>query len=69
MSDEGETGAAAAWLGVCIVAAAISTYSMVNGLLAWPILLLVAWGLRLPWRFGLALAAAAVLIAGPYPGN
>ena len=67
LSGGGGTGVAAAWLGLCIASAAISTYSMVNGLLAWPILLLVAWALRLPWRFGLSLAVAAVLIAGPYP--
>ncbi len=67
LSGGGGTGAAVAWLGLCIASAAISSYSMVNGLLAWPILLLVAWALRLPWRFGLSLAVAAVLIAGPYP--
>jgi hypothetical protein len=67
LTSEGGTGAAAAWLAVCIAAAAVSSYSMVDGLLAWPILLLVAWGLRLPWRWSLTLAAAAVLIAGPYP--
>jgi hypothetical protein len=63
----GGPGPAAAWLGLCIASAAVSTYSMVDGLLAWPILMLVAWGLRLPWRWSLTLAAAALLIAGPYP--
>lgn len=56
----------AAWFAGSLLLAAICTYSMANGVLIWPILLLVAVWLKVPWP-GLALAAAgSVLLPSIY---
>lgn len=54
-------GAAIAWLAASLSAGLVATWTMANGLLVWPILLVLAWVLRLPgsWLLALALLAAA----------
>ena len=54
------------WVALTIIAAAVSTYSMVNGLLLWPVLLLAAYWLRAPRRPLIAIAVAALLLGPPY---
>ena len=63
---EGRPKAARAWLVVSIAAATVATYSMFNGILGWPVLLLLSVGLRLPRLWIGFLALAAVVIVGPY---
>jgi hypothetical protein len=55
-----------AWVAVTIAAAAISTYSMVNGVLLWPVLLLAALWLRMPRRSMAAIAAGTLLFGVAY---
>jgi len=51
----------AAWFAISLLLAALCTYSMANGVLIWPILLLAAVWLKVPWP-GLALAAAGTVL-------
>jgi hypothetical protein len=50
------------WLGVAILVGIIATYSMANGLLVWPVLLLLAFWFRLPRpvKFILLIAGVAM---------
>lgn len=50
-----------AWFAASLLLAAVCTYSMANGVLIWPILLLAAVWLKIP-RSGLALAAAGTVL-------
>jgi hypothetical protein len=50
------------WLVMAIVTGVIATYSMANGLLVWPILLLAAFCLGVPWREKLVLLVAGVVV-------
>lgn len=54
------------WIALTIIAAALSTYSMANGLLLWPVVLLAAFWLRAPRRPMTALIAAAILLGPVY---
>ena len=54
------------WFAVSCVSALVATYSSANGLLSWPILLLLALWLGLPLRFRLALAVNMVLATACY---
>jgi len=55
-----------AWMAACLLLAAACSYSMANGLLIWPALLLAAVRLRVG-RAGIALlGAAALLVLGQY---
>ena len=56
----------APWVVASTVAAAIATYSMANGVLLWPVLLLAALWLRMPRRWLATLAVAALLLGPPY---
>lgn len=68
-------GRGAAWIAASVSLAAAATYSMGSGLLVWPVALVAAICLRVPWRRVVWLAAGAVLIGAPYfyhwqrPGN
>ena len=53
-------------LVAAIVLSAVATYSMANGILIWPVLLLAAIWLRTPRRWILAITASALLVAGSY---
>jgi hypothetical protein len=55
-----------AWIAASIAAATAATYSMANGVLLWPVLLLAAFWLRMPRRWMAALAAGALLLGAPY---
>ncbi len=55
-----------AWMAACLCFAALSTYSMANGVLIWPILLLAALRLRVGRASVAFLGAAAVLVVGQY---
>ena len=54
------------WIAASIVFAAAATYSMANGILIWPVLLLAAIWLRMPRRWILTLAASSLLIGFAY---
>ena len=54
------------WLVVSTVLAAAATYSMANGILVWPLLILLAWRLGTPRLQIAAVAAAAALVGVPY---
>jgi hypothetical protein len=54
------------WMLASILMAAASTYSMMNGLLIWPVLLLTAVWLRIGARQSAAIAAAALLAMASY---
>jgi hypothetical protein len=56
----------AMWTGVTAIAAAASTYSLANGLLAWVIVVVVAIVLGLPRRNTAALAIAGVVTIATY---
>jgi hypothetical protein len=54
---------------VAIQAGLLSTYSMKNGLIVWPMLVILAFWLQLGWRIGLALGlVGALVIAGEVIG-
>lgn len=54
------------WMAASIALATVDTYSMANGVLIWPVLILAAVWLRMTWRRIGALAAGAILIGGSY---
>ena len=57
---------AASWLTGSIALATLATYSMANGILIWPVMLLAAVWLRMPRRWVLAIAASGLFIAVSY---
>ena len=54
------------WLAASIALAALATYSMANGILIWPVMLIAAAWLRMPRRWIAAIAAVAVFIGVSY---
>ena len=54
------------WVILSIAAAAVGTYSMANGLLLWPMLLLTAFWLRMPRRWMIALGISTILLGPTY---
>jgi hypothetical protein len=54
------------WFATCCTSALVATYSLANGLLCWPVLLLLALWLRLPFRYALALFVDMVLVTAFY---
>ena len=65
-ADAAHPGGRRAWIAACLLLAAVSSYSMANGVLIWPILLLAAVRLRIG-RAGIGLlGAAAVLVLAQY---
>jgi hypothetical protein len=56
----------ATWVAACIAAATIATYTMANGILLWPVLLLAAYWLRIPRRWMAALTIVAMLLGVAY---
>lgn len=56
----------AAWFAASLLLAAICTYSMANGVLIWPILLLVAVWLKVPWPGLATVTVGAVLLPAIY---
>jgi len=54
------------WLAASILLAALSTYSMANGVLVWPVLILAAFWLGVPRRWIGAIAAGAILLGATY---
>lgn len=54
------------WLGITILVGIVATYSMANGLLVWPILLLEAFWFGLPRRTKLILLVASVAMWALY---
>ena len=57
---------ASPWIAGSIAMATVATYSMANGVLVWPVLLLEALWLRMPRRWIGALAAGTILIGASY---
>jgi hypothetical protein len=55
---------AAPFVLLAIVFAGISQFSFANGVLAWPVLAVLAWWLRLRWPFVVGVALAGVVLAG-----
>ena len=65
-AEAAHPGGRRAWMAACLLLATVCSYSIANGVLIWPILLLAAVRLRMG-RAGIALlAAAAVLVLGQY---
>jgi hypothetical protein len=56
----------ATWIAVSIAAGIVATYSMANGVLLWPVLLLAAFWLRMPRRSMVPMATAAVLAGASF---
>ena len=56
----------AVWLAAACLFAALSTYSMSNGLLVWPLLLFMAFWLGLPTRHRIVLCAGMVAMSMAY---
>ncbi len=54
------------WLAMSIALATLATYSMANGILIWPVMLLAAFWLRMPRRWTVAIAASAVVVGVAY---
>jgi hypothetical protein len=54
------------WLAVATVAGVTATYSMANGLLVWPVLLVIAFSVGAGWKRLMVLAAVGVLTLGSY---
>lgn len=54
------------WLALAVAAGLTATWTMANGLLVWPILLLLAAGLRLPLRWSVALTVLAAVGAASF---
>ena len=54
------------WLAASIAMAALATYSMANGVLAWPVLILAAFWLGMPRRWIGAITAGAIFLGAPY---
>lgn len=65
-STERDWQSGAPWFAASLVMAAIATYSMANGALLWPILILAAFWLKMPRRWTGAMAAGAILIGATY---
>ena len=61
-----ERSLSAPWLGVAVLAGFVATWSMGNGLLVWPLLLGLAWLLRLPRRGIVALGVMALAGAASF---
>ena len=55
-----------AWLAASIALATLATYSMANGILIWPVMVLAALWLRMPRRWVLAIGASAIFVAAVY---
>jgi hypothetical protein len=54
------------WTGGSVLAAAAATYSMANGLLVWPVLVVLALALRLPRAVVLAVGLAGAALTASY---
>src|SRR5579864_5923036 len=54
------------WTAIIIVLATVATYSMANGVLLWPLLLVAGVWLRMPRRHLAAIAASTVLLGATY---
>jgi len=63
---EGRGGRATAAFALAVLAATVSTLSMANGTLVWPVLVALALVLRLPWRLVALLAALGALLLAAY---
>jgi hypothetical protein len=55
-----------AWLAAACFFAVLATYSMSNGLLIWPLLVVMSFWLRLPTRHWIILTAAMVVMVAAY---
>jgi hypothetical protein len=55
-----------AWFIAAIALACIASYSMANGILTWPLLLILAWWLGIPRRWLGAIAACGLVIGIAY---
>jgi hypothetical protein len=55
-----------AWFSASILLAIVASYSMANGVLVWPVLILAAVFFRMPWRGVGGLAVFSVLIGATY---
>ena len=64
--EKNEGRAARVWLAASLAAVTVASYSMFNGILGWPALILLSAGLRLPRRWIGFMTLAAVAIVGPY---
>jgi hypothetical protein len=62
----GSGGGAGGWLAASLLAATAATYTMANGVVVWPVLLLLAVWLRLPARWVGAIAVAGALVLASY---
>jgi hypothetical protein len=54
------------WFAVSCACALAATYSSANGLLSWPLLLLLAPWLRLPLKYRFSLVVGMILVTGVY---
>ena len=54
------------WFVGCVAAAVAANYSMANGVLLWPVLLVAAWWLRMNQRRLIAMAVTAIVCGVPY---
>ena len=61
-----EPGRGNIWLAVSCFLAVLSTYSMSNGLMVWPLLLLMSFCLRLPMRKRIVIGAGMVVMSAAY---
>jgi hypothetical protein len=49
------------WFSLSLISATVATFSMANGVLAWPLLLLLMWYWRFPWRMPLLAVGVAII--------
>src|SRR6185437_3655371 len=54
------------WIAASLALASMATFSMANGILIWPVMLLAAVWLRMPRRWILGVAAGGILIGVVY---
>lgn len=66
VSAEPDHRSRAWWMILSIGMATIATYSMANGVLTWPVLLIAAVWLRVPRRWIIAIATSALLLGATY---
>jgi hypothetical protein len=64
--SDGERPVSARWLGVALLAGLVATWSMANGLLVWPVLLGLAWLLRVPRHVWVVLGVVAAAGAASF---
>lgn len=65
-SERRQDGRGGRWISTSMALAAAATYSMANGILVWPLLVMLAWRLRTPRRQIAAIASGGALVGVLY---